>query len=367
MSDAPPPRRVTITDVARAASASASTVSRVLNGQPTVDPTLAERVRHAATELGYRPNVAAQGLARGRLGTIGVLVPDLANPYFEEILKAVSAVARAAEKRVVIADSDEDQHAERELAEDLLGHADALLLCSPRMARSELTALAAAAGASAGRPRLVIANRVEHSVPVPAVSVDEFHGMLAIAGHLAQLGHTRVGYLAGAGEAWSERERRRALSTAEAFGLHATIIECGTTIAHGHQAAISALEHDLTAIIANNDIVALGALTRLQELDIAVPQQLSLTGFDDIPFARYAKPPLTTIHVPHNQVGTRAGQMLLELIAADSAPEAQLIQPELVIRNSTAKPQATTTTAPPTTATPHRPRKAKRPAQQGRP
>lgn len=330
-------RRVTIADVAHRARASSATVSRVLNGGQSVDPVLAERVRRAVSELGYRPNAAARGLARGRLGTVGVLVPDLANPYFEEILKAVSAAARASGERVVVADSDEDPHAERELAEELLSHADALLLCSPRMPRADLAAIATVAGAQGSQHRLVIANRVEPTLAIPTVTVDEFHGMLAVAGHLAQLGHTRVGYLAGASDAWSESERHRALVAAEPFGPHAIVIDCGTTIAYGYQAAASALKHDVTAIVANNDLVAFGALTRLQELGVAVPDQISLTGFDDIPFARYTRPALTTMHVPHAKVGQHAGQLLLKLITNDSDPdlEPRIVHPKLIVRAST--------------------------------
>lgn len=329
-------RRVTIADVARAADASAATVSRVLNGGTAVDAALAERVRRAVAELGYRPNPAARGLARGRLGTVGVLVPDLANPYFEEILKAVSAAARAVGTRVVVADSDEDPQAERELAEELLSHSDALLLCSPRMERGHLRAVASLPGTLGHGPRLVIANRVVPSLPVPAVTVDEFRGMLAIAGHLAQLGHTRVAYLAGPLVAWSEAERRRGLTAAEAFGLRAFVVECGSTIADGHRAVPTALKQDVTAIVANNDIVALGALARLSELGVAVPAEMSLTGFDDIPFARFAMRPLTTVHVPHRQIGHVAGHMLLRLISGDTA-ESETIQPKLIIRDSTAK------------------------------
>lgn len=341
-------------DVAHRARASSATVSRVLNGGQSVDPALAERVRRAVTELGYRPNAAARGLARGRLGTIGVLVPDLANPYFEEILKAVSAAARATGERVVVADSDEDPHAERELAEELLSHADAVLLCSPRMARADLTALATVAGTRGGQHRLVIANRVEPSLGVPTVSVDEFHGMLAIAGHLAQLGHTRVAYLAGTSLAWSESERRRALTSAETFGFHATVIDCGTTIADGHQAAAAALDQDITAIVANNDIVALGALTRLHELGVTVPEQISLTGFDDIPYARYATPPLTTVHVPHAEIGHLAAQMLLRLIAGNTDIQTPILHPELLVRGSTALHRATEMTPPPHPRQPER-------------
>ncbi|MFG2662535.1 LacI family DNA-binding transcriptional regulator, partial [Streptomyces sp. NPDC048425] len=134
--------RVTINDVGAAAGVSTSTVSRVLNGTARVDPELARRVHDAVAELGYRPNAAAQGLARGEAGAIGVLVPDLANPYFPDVLKSVSAVARSHGRRVMIMESDEDAASEPALAEDLMGCCDGVLLCSPRMERAALVDLA---------------------------------------------------------------------------------------------------------------------------------------------------------------------------------------------------------------------------------
>lgn len=123
--------RVTISDVGAAAEVSVSTVSRVLNGTAKVDPLLAARVHDAVRQLGYRPNAAAQGLARGEWGTIGVLVPDLANPYFPEVLKAVSDVARSHGRRVMVMESDEDPAIEHDLVEDLMRSCDGVLLCSP--------------------------------------------------------------------------------------------------------------------------------------------------------------------------------------------------------------------------------------------
>jgi LacI family transcriptional regulator len=333
MTAAERPRKVTIADVAQAAGASVSTVSRVLNGVDTVDPVLAERVRQAIGSLGYRPNAAAQGLARGRSGTVGVLVPDLANPYFHDTLKAVSQVARAAGQRVLVMDSGEDPHEERDLAEDLIRHSDGMLLCSPRMPRADLAALA-----RRGHP-MVVANRLVMGLGLRSLTVDFFRGVTALCGHLAQLGHRDVAYLAGPGPSWANAERVRALTAAGDFGLRIRSIPCGSTTEEGYEAAPAALEAGVTAVMAYNDFVALGALARFSDLGVRVPGDLSLTGFDDIGIARYTSPPLTTVAVPRDRLGTLAGEALLRLMQ-DGEPEdePEAVPVELRVRDSTAPP-----------------------------
>lgn len=332
MTAAERPRKVTIADVALAAGASVSTVSRVLNGVDTVDPALAERVRGAIGDLGYQPNAAAQGLARGRSGTVGVLVPDLANPYFHDTLKAVSVVARAAGQRVLVMDSGENPLEERELAEDLIRHADGVLLCSPRMPRTDLAALA-----RRGHP-MVVANRLALGLGLHAITVDCFRGITALCGHLAQLGHRDVAYLAGPEQSWANAERVRALTAAGDFGLRIRSLPCGSTTEEGYRIAPEVLDAGVSAVIAYNDFVAIGALARFSDLGVRVPGDLSLTGFDDIGIARYTSPPLTTVAVPRDLLGTRAGEVLLRLMQGESDSEPEAVPVELRVRDSTAPP-----------------------------
>ncbi|MCI3244657.1 LacI family DNA-binding transcriptional regulator [Streptomyces spinosisporus] len=322
-------RRITIADVARAADASVSTVSRVLNGIGTVDPALAERVRLAIEELGYRPSAAAQGLARGRSGTIGVLVPDLANPHFSDLVKVFSAAVRDLGARVLVMDSDEDPAVERELAEDLIRYADGLLLCAPRMPRADLAALVAR-----GLP-LLVANRQEPGLALHSVCIDVHGGLLAVCGHLAQLGHRKVAYLAGPEGSWANRERLRALSGARSFGLEVTVLACGSLTDDGYAAGPAVLDTDATAVVAYNDFVALGLLSRLTELGVRVPGDLSLTGFDEIDLARYSSPPLTTVAVPRYDLGRAAGEALARLMAGEDDLESRTLPVELRVREST--------------------------------
>ncbi len=322
-------KRVTIADVAREAGASVATVSRVLNGVDTVAPGLAERVRAAIVDLGYRPSAAAQGLARGRSGTIGVLVPDLANPYFHDIIKAVSIVARDAGSRVLVMDSNEDPDVERELTEDLIRYADGLLLCSPRMPRADLAALA-----DRGTPMLVT-NRQVPGLAMHSITVDFFRGIMAVCGHLARLGHRKVVYLEGPAHAWANAERLRALSGAEAFGLEVLSVPCGSTTDEGYAAAPAALESGATAVIAYNDFVALGVLARFSELGVKVPDDMSLTGFDEIDMARFSAPPLTTVAVPRDRLGQIAGEALGRIMSGDEGIEPATVPVELRVRSST--------------------------------
>jgi len=325
-------QRVTITDVGAAAGVSPATVSRVLNGTAKVDAALADRVQIAVRALGYRPNAAAQGLARGRWGTIGVLVPDLANPYFPEILKAVSAVARDNGHRVMIMESEEDPAVEPELVADLLRSCDGLLLCSPRMRRDQLVALA-----DRGHP-MVLVNRIVPGLAVPSVSVDFYGGTTLICGHLAQLGHREVAYLSGPEASWANAERIRALEAAAAFGLHVTVIPCGGTAADGQAAADRILPTGATAVVTYNDLVAQGALNRLGQLGVAVPDELSVVGFDNLSLDWSGQATLTTVAMPRDALGRQAATLLEALMTGTPDTNPHLLPMQLLIHTTSGPP-----------------------------
>lgn len=328
-------RRVTITDVGTAAGVSTSTVSRVLNGTARVDPELVRRVENAVAELGYRLNAAAQGLARGEAGAIGVLVPDLANPYFPDVLKSVSAVARSHGRRVM--ESDEDAVSEPELAADLMRCCDGVLLCSPRMDRTALVDLALR-----GHP-MVLVNRVVPGLSIPSVSVDFYGGMTLVCGHLTQLGHRRVAYLSGPEASWANAERIRAFEAAAAFGVDVTIIPCGHTARHGYDAVGTVRDSGVTAVVAYNDLVALGAVAALEESGLRVPEDMSVIGCDDIsvddlPSARR----LTTASLARDELGRQAAQELETLMTLGGDTEPRRIPMQLRVRHTSAAPAGPT-------------------------
>lgn len=326
--------RVTIQQVADAARVSIATVSRVMSRTETVHPDLAERVRRVAAELGYRPNAAAQGLATGVTRMVGVIVPNLANPYFYDIIKAMNAAAVQDGYRMLIADSNEDPAEELELGRGLLRQVDALVLVSPRMS---VDALREFENESLD---VVLVNRVSIGVGLPTVSVDNFSAMLELAGHLATLGHTHVAYLAGPEQSWQQQERWRAISQASAFDLRSTLVPAGANIDAGYAAVDAALELNPTAIMCFNDLVAFGALSRLTELAIDVPGEMSLTGFDDIAFAKYATPPLTTAASPQKDLGVTAWSLVAQVLGEGRPTQQPLLPAPMVIRKSTAPPAA---------------------------
>lgn len=323
-------RRVTISQVGAAAGVSAATVSRVLNGSAKVDGALADRVHAAVSDLGYRPNAAAQGLAKGEWGTIGVLVPDLANPYFPEILQAVNAVARSYGRRVMIMESGEDPAAEHDLVHDLLRSCDGLLLCSPRMSREQLVAVA-----GQGHP-VVLVNRIVAGLAVPAISVDFYGGTTLICGHLAQLGHRDVAFLSGPSASWANGERIRALEAAAAYGLRTQVIPCGSTARDGYDAVPAVLESGATAVVTYNDLMARGALARLHELDVDVPRQLSVIGFDNLSLDWAGPATLTTVSASRTELGRRAAEMLESLMTTGQDTEPQTIPMQLLIHTTSA-------------------------------
>nr|WP_273482918.1 substrate-binding domain-containing protein [Kribbella italica] len=260
------------------------------------------------------------------------MVPDLANPYFPDVLKAVSAVARSHGRRMMVMESDEDPAAEHDLVEDLMRCCDGVLLCSPRMSRAELAELA-------GRKHpMVLFNRIVPGLAVPSISVDFHGGMTAVCGHLAQLGHRRAAYLSGPSASWANAERLRAFESARAFGVEVEVVECGATSEAGYDAVAGVLAGDVTAILGYNDLVALGALARMRELGIAVPAAYSVVGFDDISLERVAHSNLTTVSVPRDELGRRAGELLEQLLVNGDDAEPTYLPMRLQVRDTSGPP-----------------------------
>lgn len=326
-------KRTTIVDIARQAEVSISTVSRVLNGRPVADEVLATRVRKAATELGYRPNMVARDFRRGVTSTIGVVVPDLANPFFPHVLKGLAEEVSAGDHRLLVVDSGEDADQELQLVAQLAGSCDGIILCSPRMPQSSLATLPAL-----GVP-IVCTNRSVGALPFGTVGIDSAAGMYQAVAHLAELGHRQIGYLGGPGTSWSDGLRREGLRTAAAdLGVKVSSTEAGSTSDDGHAKLPELLDQGVTAVIAFNDLVAIGALARLRELEMDVSAQLSVVGFDDIPVAAFLGPPLTTVSLPKEELGRRAWAGLHQQLETGQVPREELLPASLVVRHSTAAP-----------------------------
>lgn len=315
--------------VAAAAGVSTATVSRVLSGSGSVTPELAERVRRAAEEVGYHPNAAARVLASGRHRNVGVVIPDAANPYFLEVIKAFLREASERDYRTLVADSQGGPAEEFTITRGLVGTVDGIVLLSSRISRQGLRDL------SQLSVPVVLVNRMELGVDLPMVAVDNFSAMLRICGHLADLGHRRVVYVAGSHLAWQNRERWRAVTQASAFGIEATSVVADGTIPAGRAAAEQALAADPTAIVCFNDLAAIGVMSRLRELGIRVPEEVSVTGFDGIDLARYNETSITTAISPRAELGRRAWQILEGALAKDPRDPEPLLPAELLVGEST--------------------------------
>jgi LacI family repressor for deo operon, udp, cdd, tsx, nupC, and nupG len=324
--------RVTIDQVAKEAGVSTATVSRVLAGTGSVNAEMAAEVRRVASTLGYRPFGAARDLASGHHRSIGVVVPDLANPYFYDIIRSAQAAAAKDGYRMLIADSGGDPATELSMCEDLLSQAGGLIVQSSRMDVAGLKSLVA------HNSPVVLINRVEYGVDLPTVGVDNFSAMLEICHHLSSLGHRKAVYLAGPASSWQNQERWRAIEQARMMGLEATSLSAEPTIEGGYVATDSVLAESPTAIIAFNDLVASGVLARLRERGLRVPEDMSVTGFDDIVFAKFTQPALTTAVTPRAVLGEQAWKILRARLNGYVVPEVPLVKAEVVIRDSSGPP-----------------------------
>jgi len=327
--------RPTMDDVAARAGVSPATVSRVFTRPESVAADKRQRVLAAAEELSYVPNPAARSLAQGRTGNLGIVVPDLQNPFFPAVVSGAQAQARQADYAVFLADSGEDPRLEAELIRAMTKQVDGVIVCSSRMDIGDLRR-------ASESTTLVLLNRKNPGVP--AVLMDSADGIRQAIEHLAALGHRRCAFLSGPKNSWSNKERRRGIRTAtRLYGVE--VVELGPFAPHfeaGQQAADIALASDVTAIVAFNDLMALGVLNRLNDRKVSVPEQMSVVGFDDISMAAMCTPQLTTVAMPTQQAGRVAVDLLLDQLAggdAEGGAAQRQVGTQLIVRSSTAPPR----------------------------
>ncbi len=298
---------VTIKDVARAAGVSASTVCRALGSGDLVRPETLARIRQVAVDLGYQPNRAARGLSTGRTGNIGMIVPDLANPFFPSVVKGMQARAREVDLAVFIADTEEDPKVEFALVRALSKQVDGIVISSPRMSEEQLRE-------AATETALVLLNR--RVGRIPCVTVDNVDGVRQAVAHLVALGHQRIGSVEGPRTSWANRERLRGLRAA-ASSSGVELVELGNFLPQfegGVAAADQVLASGVSAVVTYNDLVALGLLSRFATRGVDVPGRISVIGCDDIVAASMVHPGLTTISLPKESAGRAGVDMLLQLL-----------------------------------------------------
>ncbi|GAB2964802.1 LacI family DNA-binding transcriptional regulator [Streptomyces pseudoechinosporeus] len=322
----------TAEDVAAEAGVSPSTVARCFTSPEQVRAKTRERVLAVAGRLGYTPSRVARSLALGRTRTLGLIVPDIANPGFAVIVKAVQARARHKDYAVFLADTDEHPDDEYELALTLARQVDGLLLVAPRMDTERI-------GEIVARAPSVIVNRPVPGVQSVLVPTDD--GLRQAVAHLHALGHRHLALVLGARDSWSTEQRAHAVRTAcEEHGLKLTEFGPHEPKFHtGAQIADLALASGATAVVAHNDLLALGVLARLSERGVRVPDDVSLVGVDDILLAATSTPALTSVRLPLDVLGERAVNLLLRRIGHDTPrpaePEEIALDSELIVRRST--------------------------------
>jgi LacI family transcriptional regulator len=339
-------QRVKLTDVARAAGVHPGTASRALNPltRERVSRETYRRVVRAAERLGYVPNPIARGLRTARSYLVAMVVPDVTNPLFPPMVRGAEHVLSQAGYTLVLTDTDNSATAERHQIEQLRARgADGFIVATARWEDALLDELAA------GGIPTVLVNRNTASAHLPYVGADERTGVKQAVDHLVALGHRRIAYLAGPQDTSTGRERAAAFRQAvHGHGLptgRGQVRACAAfTEADGAVAArrLIASGHECTAIVAGNDLIALGVLGVLAEAGIRCPEQMSVIGFNDLPMVDKLTPPLTTVRLPLREMGALSARTLLsEIGAAPNGRVAQsLLGVELTVRGTTAPPAA---------------------------
>jgi LacI family transcriptional regulator len=334
-------RRVTIAQVAEEASTSAMTVSNVMNGRPGASEETRRRVREAAAKLGYQPNVAARNLKAGRTGLVGLIALDLTSQFGLEILRGVADELADEEQELLVNASYHDAAREQDRIQFLTrGMVDGVLLIAPVLEQGTVELLR-----RQNLPCVVIDPR-RLAVPLPRLTVDNYHGMRQGTQHLIDLGHTRIAYLRGEEDLESTSVRYRGFEDAMRLaGLDIDprlVGSCDFSYASGFRTSVRLItEHRPSAIVAGADLMALGAIDAARSCGLDVPTELSVVGFDDLPQAAQSFPGLTTVRQPLHDMGQKAARALLALINGQKLlMEHMELGTELIVRSSTAAPAA---------------------------
>jgi LacI family transcriptional regulator len=333
---------VTLKDVAAAAGVHPATASRALNPSTRllVSEDTAHRILAAADSLGYRPNTVARSLRTRRSHTVGVLIPDLNNPLFPPIVRGIEDRLAADGYVALIGNTDSDDERERLVFELMRArHVDGFVFATARL-RSTVLAEAARAAIP-----VVLVNRHAEGYGFPSVSVDNERGVAMSVDHLVALGHRKIAHIAGPQDVSTGLSRYRGfLAAMAAHGLtvdpELVVYASAYSIEEGDRCCRALIAVDgCTAIAAANDMLAVGCYEALEDAGLECPADISVVGFNDMPFIDRLRPPLTTVSFPHYQVGTEAGRLILERIAANGDhPTVHFLAPELKIRGSTAPP-----------------------------
>ncbi len=331
--------KVTIYDVAKYAGVSTATVSKVVNGTGRISKVTSSRVVRAIEELRYHPSIIASALKKNQTYSIGLLVPDITNPFYAELTRAVEDEALSRDYFVLVSSTDNTPEREKKQLQLLMRkQLDGLIIATSDEPSNDTLEML-----RTNELRVVFIDRVVPNSPYPLVATDHYIGGYQATEHLIQLGHRKLAILAEPLYLRPSLERLKGFTAAlEAYGLphdSSPLLSRGFGAKAGYELAQRLLlNKELpTAVFATNDLLALGLLQKFHEAGISIPDQLSLVGYDDTQMAKMVSPPLTTIAQPISEMGRIAVDYLL----GDNSPSAvtTLLPPKLVVRHSTAAPR----------------------------
>jgi LacI family transcriptional regulator len=336
-------RRPTLRDVAKAADVHPATVSRALNPgtRRLVNARTVQRVLRAAQSLGYRPNPQARTLKTARSATIGLVIPDLTNPLFPPIVRGVEDVLAQDGYSAWIVNTDNDEAREAAAVESLRDrNVDGFIFATATLEHPIGKQLAAE-----DAPVILTNRRTAHG-DIPSVTPDDATGVALAMRHLVELGHRRIAHLAGPQTLSTGLNRLRAYQNALAdHGLASApelVVICDAFTEDAGAKALNELLDagvTFTAVLAGNDLQAVGCYDALEQHGLSCPADVSVVGFNDTQFMDKLRPPLTTVHVPHYEIGAEAARLLLEELRSPGRhPRSVLLPLSLVVRQSTAPP-----------------------------
>jgi DNA-binding LacI/PurR family transcriptional regulator len=336
----------TIKDIAKKAKVSHTTVSRALHNSPLISDATTRRIKKIAVDLQYQPSFAARSLKTNRSQALGVIVSHIDDPFFSEILQGIDDVAQASAYSMFIAASQQDPVRENIIVQTMREHrVDGVILCSPRFSPEQSSQLH-----SYGIPIVAINNQAEEDYHY-SIYHDDVDGGRLICEHMLGLGHRKIAYLGDASSGRTTKERLagilQAMQQADVPVQTAYIHQvAGSSAEQGYAAAdyYLNLTSRPTAVICYNDMMAVGLLKGLRQAGVRVPEDISVSGFDNILVSGYAQPPLTTIDQPKRFLGAQAVRMMLELLpsgdgSARGKEKIIRLKGKLLIRQSTAPPQ----------------------------
>jgi len=333
----------TIKDIARQAGVAHTTVSRALRGSTLISAETTQHIQMIAAKLGYSPSAAARTLKTNRSQALGVIIRNVADPFFSEILQGIEEVAQASGYSLFMAASQRNQEHGQAIVQAMVERrVDGIIICSTPVSTDESRQLA-----SFGVPIVMVNNQAAEEYRY-SIYHDDVDGSRQITRHLIELGHRKIAYLGNANAGRSTHDRQS--------GFQQELERAGIAVpaAYIHQVpggspenGLAGLEHLLnlqvlpTALVCYNDMMAIGVLQAFQSAGVLVPAQMSVTGFDNIIFSAYTNPPLTTFDQPKRFIGAEAARLVLGLLNGseeNAGPKIQTLKGNLLVRASTARP-----------------------------